>query len=717
MSQKAQNAASKRHGMSIIDLIFGKPVATSESKKEELSVWTGVPVLGLDALASAGYGPEAALTVLSVAGANGLHSYFVIVVLIVAELGMLYLSYRQTAEAYPGGGGAYNVAKDNFGSQAALWAAVALLLDYTLNVAVGISAGIGVVVSALPSLQPRTLALCLLVLFTLMVVNLRGVRESGMVFVVPVLIFVVCLTITLGVGLVRAWASGGHPDPVVAPPPVPPATVGVSAWLLLTAFANGCTAMTGIEAVSNGVPLFRQPKVPNAHRTLTAIMLILSLFLLALGYLCPVYHIGAMNELQPGYRNVLSQLVAAVAGRNIFYYVSLTSIFIVLTYSAQTSFADFPRVCRFLAEDCFLPRAFAERGRRLVFSHGIVILTFLSALLLILFGGITDKLIPLFAVGAFGAFLFSQAGMVRHWLRKRGPGFQLHLVINGIGAAATAVALAILVLVKFKEGAWMIVAIAPVLVLLLRRTKRHYRKIGSQAGQTVELQVCKLQAPAVIIPINGWNRVVERALRFGMMLSDDITALHVCTERDDVARLRELWRENVLKPTRRAGAPLPKLEIIESPYRQVNQPIVDFVAKIRTQNPERFVAVIIPALVERPWFRYLLHNIRVAKLRTQLFLRRDERTITISTPWGIFRTGRVELPHVPARAEIRTPSFGPKKQPTAPLKTSCWGGDGLSFYSRIKELSGAAGLPLTGAVTLSWTFSVRVLLVFALLAF
>src|SRR5262249_43814473 len=234
-----------------------------------------------------------------------------------------------------------------------------------------------------PVLHAHMLLLCLLVLLTLTVVNLRGVRESGLVFVVPVFVFVVCLAVSIGIGLGRALSAGGHPHAVVPPPPVPQATSAVGAWLLLTAFANGCTAMTGIEAVSNGVPLFRKPTVPNAHKALTVIMLILSLFLLGLGYLCPAYHIAAMNELQPGYQNVLSQLVAAVLGRNLFYYISLASIFIVLTYSAQTSFADFPRICRFLAEDGFLPSAFAVRGRRLVFSQGIIVLAVLSGLLLL----------------------------------------------------------------------------------------------------------------------------------------------------------------------------------------------------------------------------------------------------------------------------------------------------------------------------------------------
>jgi amino acid transporter len=389
--------------MSLSEIILGRPLASTEESKEELTVLTGVPVLGLDALASTGYGPEAALIVLLPLGVVGLRYFPFIVIAIVVKLATLYLSYRQTQAAYPNGGGAYVVAKDNLGVRAGLWAAIALLLDYLLNVAVGIAAGIGAVVSAIPALQPHTLTLCLIVLATLTILNLRGVRESGLAFVAPVFAFVACIGITIAIGLIRAWFGGG-PAPIVPPPPIPPATQEASAWVLLSAFANGCTAMTGIEAVSNGVPLFREPKVRNAQRTLGVIAGILGLFLLGLAYLCPAYGIVAMDERQPGYQSILSQLVAAVTGRGAFYYVALASIFVVLTYSAQTSFADFPRVCRLLAEDRFLPSAFAKRGRRLVFTHGIVVLSLLSGLLLVVFRGITDSLIPLFAVGPSALF-------------------------------------------------------------------------------------------------------------------------------------------------------------------------------------------------------------------------------------------------------------------------------------------------------------------------
>ncbi len=347
--------------MSLLDKILGRPLRSSEAAKEELGVLTGVPVLGLDALSSTAYGPEAALAILVVAGALGLNYLPLITFVILALLAMLYISYRQTIAAYPNGGGAYIVARENLGMRSGLLAAAALLLDYMLNVAVGISAGVAALVSALPKLQQHTLGLCLLVLLLLTIVNLRGVRESGLTFGLPTFVFVACVGVAVGIGLVSVWQSGGHPHPMVPPPALPAATQAMSVWLLLRAFANGCTAMTGVEAVSNGIPLFRKPTVRNAHRTLTVIVVILGLLLLGVAYLSRVYQIGAMDQQQPGYQTILSQIVAAVAGRGVFYYVAIASILTILTFSANTSFADFPRVCRLLAEDSFLPHAFADQ--------------------------------------------------------------------------------------------------------------------------------------------------------------------------------------------------------------------------------------------------------------------------------------------------------------------------------------------------------------------
>lgn len=619
--------------MSLLDKILGRPLRSSEAAKEELGVLTGVSALGLDALSSTAYGPEAALAILVTAGALGLKYLPLITIVILALLGMLYVSYRQTIAAYPNGGGAYIVARENLGMRSGLLAAAALLLDYMLNVAVGISAGVAALVSALPKLQQHTLGLCLLVLLLLTIVNLRGVRESGLTFGLPTFVFVACVGAAVMIGVFRVWQSGGHPQPVVGPPALPAATQAMSVWLLLRAFANGCTAMTGVEAVSNGIPLFRKPTVRNAHRTLTVIVVILGLLLLGVAYLSRAYQIGAMDQQQPGYQTILSQVVAAVAGRGVFYYVAIASILTILTFSANTSFADFPRVCRLLAEDSFLPHAFADRGRRLVFSIGIGVLAILSGLILIAFGGITEKLIPLFAVGAFSAFTLSQAGMVAHWRQRRGRAARTSLVVNALGATATSVVLVIIIIAKFIEGAWLTFIIVPGLIVLFQGIKRHYQRIAREVEQPCQLDLDDLQPPIVIIPIDCWNRVVERAVRFSLQISDDITAVHVRTEKGDDQQLRELWAENVEKPAKAAKSAVPRLEIIYSPYRQLYQPILDFVNKAKKKNPNRTLAVVIPELVEPHWYEYLLHIQHGAGLKALLYLKGEQGIIVINTPW------------------------------------------------------------------------------------
>jgi hypothetical protein len=391
--------------------------------------------------------------------------------------------------------------------------------------------------------------------------------------------------------------------------------------------------MTGIEAVTNAVPLFRKPTVPNAQLTLTIIVAILGAFLLAIAYLCPAYHIRAMDEQQPGYQTIFSQLVGAIVGHGVFYYFSIASIFTVLTFSAQTSFAGFPRVCRQLAEDGFLPSFFAERGRRLVFSSGIIVLAILAGVLLIVFRGVTDKLIPLFAIGAFSAFVFSQIGMVGHWQRQKGRAARTKLAINAIGAGVTSIVLLIIIVAKFIEGAWITLIVGPALVWMFWKIKHHYEYVAQEIDRPVELQTAKLRPPLVIIPIDTWNRVAERALRFGMEMSDDITALHVTTDEEDSKSLRETWAEKVEKPARAANSVVPQLEIIKSPYRQVYEPILKFVRKKEQENKDRLIAVVIPELVEAHWYEHLLHNLHGLGLRAMLFLQGEQRTVVVATPW------------------------------------------------------------------------------------
>ena len=368
--------------MSLINTILGRPLASGEAGEQRIGTASGVPTFGLDALSSAAYGPEAALTVLLPFGAAGLTFIFPITAAIVILLGIVYFSYRQTIAAYPNGGGSYTVAHENLGANAGLLAAAALMTDYVLNVAVGISAGVGALISAVPNLQPYTLTLCLVILVLLTLVNLRGIGEAGRLFMLPTCIFIVSLCAIVAWGVIATISAGGHPLPVIPPPHLAKAAEAVSAWILLRAFASGCTAMTGVEAVSNGVQAFREPVVPAARRTLTAIIVILMVLLLGIAYLARAYHIGATEPGTSQYQSVLSQLIGAVAGRGIFYWVSIVSILLVLCLSANTSFADFPRLCRAVADDGYLPYSFTDRGRRLVYSEGIWLLAILSGILL-----------------------------------------------------------------------------------------------------------------------------------------------------------------------------------------------------------------------------------------------------------------------------------------------------------------------------------------------
>jgi len=595
-------------------------------------VLTGVPVLGLDALSSASYGPEAALAVLIPAGVLGLELMPAIIGLIVVLLAMLYFSYRQTIAAYPNGGGAYIVAGENLGRRAGICAAASLLLDYILNVAVAISAGIGALESAIPWLQPHTLAACLVTLVLLTIVNLRGVRDAGTAFGLPTYVFVATLFIAIAVGFWRSAMSGGHPVAIVSPSPVVDTTKPITFWLLMRSFASGCTAMTGVEAVSNGVPLFAEPKVKRARWTLTITVVTLAVLLAGIAYLSRAYHIGAMNQEQPGYQSVISQMISAVLGRGTFYYVTIASVLCVLVLSANTSFADFPRVCRLLAEDDYLPDAFAHRGRRLVYSTGISVLAVISGMILTIFGGITYRLIPLFAVGAFGAFSLSQAGMVAHWWRKGGRGWRLSLLINAIGVTGTTAALAVIIVAKFAEGAWIALIIVPAAIVLFLAIHRHYLRVMREIKAPADLEAFDKKPLTVIVPIQGWDRLSERALRIAEQISKDITAVYICTSQSP-GGLPTAWKNHVVTPAQQKGVDPPRLKIITSPYRRFLQPLLDYVEEVKKEKPDRLIAVVIPELAQAHWYEYLLHNQWAALLKLKLFLEAGENVIVVNTPW------------------------------------------------------------------------------------
>jgi len=619
--------------MPLLDWVLGRPLATDEQDRQQIGPLAGIPVLGLDAISSAAYGPEAALTLMIPLGALGVEYVGPILAVIIGVLLLVYFSYRQTIAAYPGGGGSYTVAKANLGLAWGLTGGVALVLDYILNVAVGIAAGVGAIVSAIPSLLPHTLALCLVILAVLTLVNLRGVRESGQAFMVPTYAFVVTLVIVVVVGVVKAIASGGHPAPVAALPPLTAATHAATLWILVRAFANGCTAMTGVEAVSNGVPLFRAPTIPNAQRALTAIIAILVFLLAGVAYLSRAYGIVATDPGLPGYQSIISMLVGAVTGRGVFYYLTIGSVVTVLALSANTSFADFPRVCRVLAEDRFLPDSFAIRGRRLVYSQGILVLAGLSGVLLIAFGGITDRLIPLFAIGALLAFTMSQAGMVVHWRRVGGREAARSLPINAAGAIATGLTVIVVAVSKFSDGAWIIVFILPLLLAAFWRIRVHYGRVAEQVVDTRPLSVDVAAPPMVVVAAQSWNKMTRRGLQFAMQLSPEVYAVQVQAESAKMKDLTTTWTTLVEEPARAAKLPPPKLVVLRSTYRQFFQPLVEFVLELRDQYPTRDLVVVIPDLVVTRWYQGLLHNHRGAILRALLRLRGGPRVAVVSTPF------------------------------------------------------------------------------------
>ena len=618
--------------MALMDLLLGRPLATEDEKAERIGPAKGVPIFGLDALSSAAYGPEAALTLLIPLGMAGVAYIVPISISIIALLAIVYFSYRQTIMAYPRGGGSYTVASEHLGVWAGLLAAASLMVDYVLTAAVGISAGVGALISAVPSLEEHTLALCLTILIVVALVNLRGIAETGGVFLVPTYLFIFCMLAMIALGAVKTLAAGGHPLPVAGPLRLAGATEGLGIWLLLRAFASGCTAMTGVEAVSNGVMAFKEPASRTARRTLSLVIGILMAMLLGIAFLCKAYGIAATPPGEQGYRSVLSQLLAAIAGKGLFYGVSIGSILIVLALSANTAYADFPRLARAIAQNGFLPHGLAIRGRRLVYTQGVYALALLAGALLVVFGGVTDRLIPLYAVGAFMAFTLSQAGMVMHWKRVRGPGAYKSMFVNGLGAVATGITVIVVLIAKFTERAWITLLLIPGLMFMMRLVKRHYDHVAKETDDGTQLNTQELTPPLVVVTVDRWSRITHKALCFAMSISPDVLALHV-EDDQECSTLREQWGKLVEESARRDGLAVPRLVILKSPYRFVIRPILGYVLELEKNNPKRQVAVLIPEFVERRWYLNLLHNHRSTVLKALLLFEGDQRITVINIPW------------------------------------------------------------------------------------
>ncbi len=618
--------------MSFTDSLFGRPLASSEERAEHIGVAAGIPIFGLDALTSAAYGPETALSLLIPLGMMGIQYIVPIISAILILLVIVFFSYRQTIAAYPGGGGSYTVATENLGVGPGLLAAAALMIDYILTAAVGISAGVEAVVSDQQWLHPHMLLLCLVILCVLALVNMRGVKDTGAAFIVPTFLFVGSLLIAIGVGVFHVFATHGHP----IPNPVPlghPTFKLIGLWLLLKAFSNGCAAMTGVEAVSNGVMAFGEPRTKNAQRTLTVIISILIVLLFGTAWLATKYQIMAMDPNDPHYQSLLSLIVKAVFGRSWFYHFTIWSVFLALCLSANTAFADFPRLTRAIAIKDYLPHVFTIRGRRLLFSHGIYALTGMTAVILIILDGNTDRLISLYAIGAFLAFTLSQAGMVMHWKKEDAShkGRIWHMIVNGTGAVATGITTLIVLVAKFSSGAWITALLIPTLIILMVGIKQHYTRVKNTLTSG-PLNLSNLLPPLVVLPMARWDRMTEKAMRFAVLLSSDIKVINVdCDDGEDA--LCNSWDKNVLGPIREKSLPEPELIQLHSTFRLVISPLMDYILELEQQNPDRKITVLLPELVVNHWWENLLHNQRVQLLKLLLLLRGKQRIIVVDVPW------------------------------------------------------------------------------------
>ena len=606
-------------------ILFGRPLASDRLEHERLNKKTALAVLSSDAISSVAYATEQTLLVLVVLGTVALNYVIPISAVIVGLLVLVALSYRQTIFAYPSGGGSYTVARDNLGTMPGLVAAAALLTDYTLTVSVSISSGIAAITSAYPALAHHAVAMCIAAVLVLMAVNLRGVRESGIAFSVPTYLFIVMMLLLIGLGLTRFYQGAA----TVSPPsqPATPMTFPVGfafTFLILRAFAEGCVAMTGTEAISNGVSAFKSPGSRNAAVTLGWMAGILAVFFLGTSVLARHYGILPSQT-----ETVLSQLGRQIFGRGMLYYALQYATFAILVLAANTAFADFPRLASILSRDSYMPRQFAARGDRLAFSNGIIALALFAALLIWLFHGDTSALIPLYAIGVFVCFTLSQAGMVVHWVRCRAPGWKWRAALNGVGACATALVSIIQVATKFTHGAWIVVLIIPLIILALRRIHRHYEYFAREVAYNGQAPLMFLHH-TVIVPVNGITKPAAGALVYATTISEDVRAVYVEVDPDTSAELQRRWNEWDIDV---------ELVVLESPYRSILRPLVGYVDDLIARGDADLVTVVVPEIVPRSWFGHLLHNKTSLFIRTAFLFRPN--VVVTAVPYLIGRTARL----------------------------------------------------------------------------
>jgi amino acid transporter len=601
-------------------VVVGEPIPSHLAHHERLSRFTGLAVLSSDPLSSVAYATEEILRVLILVGVGALTIATPIAFIIAAILAIVVFSYRQTIHAYPSGGGAYIVAKDNIGETPALIAAGALLIDYVLTVAVSIAAGVAAITSAFPQWHVNRVELTLAFVVVLMFGNLRGIRESGRIFAMPTYFFVVSL---LGLIALGAWrAMSGTIYPVQAVDPVQPTGETLTLFLLLTAFSNGCTAMTGVEAVSNGVPAFKPPEAKNAAATMLMMAVLSITMFTGITLLAHAYHVMPSEQ-----ETIVSQIARGVfGGRGVPYYLLQVATMLILVLAANTAYADFPRLASILARDRYVPRQLMNQGDRLAFSNGIIGLSIFAGILLIVYGGDTHSLIPLYMIGVFVSFTLSQAGMVIHWRRLRGPGWKMRAAINGFGALVTGVVLIVVAITKAQEGAWIILLLIPVHVLFFRATKRHYDSVASE----LSLKSWAARAPrlhnTVLVPISGVHAAVLQAIEYARTLSPDVRAVYVNVDPAATDRLRQEWEQ--------WGQGVP-LVVLESPYRSLMEPFLEYIEQVDAEHPDDFLTVVLPEFVPAKWWHHLFHNQRALLIKGALLFKPN--VVVTSVPFHLRR--------------------------------------------------------------------------------
>jgi amino acid transporter len=601
-------------------LMVGSPIPTTLAKHERLGRVTGLAVFASDALSSVAYATEAILLVLVLAGSAALHLSVPIALGIAVLVAIVVTSYRQAILAYPQGGGAYVVTRENLGRYPSLVAGAALLIDYVLTVAVSAAAGIAAITSAVPRLYPYRVGLCMLGVALIAVANLRGVRESGRLFAVPTYLFTGAYVAMIAWGSVR-WLTGEGPTAAVAPGNGTPVPGGeeLTLFLALRAFASGCAALTGIEAVSDGVPAFRTPEARNARAVLAMLGVILIVLFLGITFLG-----NAFGLLPTEGETLNSQLARRVFGDGVLYYLVQAVTTLILVMAANTSFADFPRLAFFLSRDRFLPRQLSNRGDRLAYSNGILILALLSVVLLVGFQGDTHALIPLYAVGVFLSFTLKQASMVRYWLQRGGPGWLSGAAVQGVGAAATGTVMLVIAATKFTHGAWIVIALIPCLIGLFLAIHRHYEDVALQLSiEGVEPEPPPA-SPIVLVLIGDVHRGVLPALRYARALSPAARALYVEIDAEHTRRLEDRWGK--------WGNGLP-LVVLRSPYRSVVGPFLEYLDHLQRQAPDRLITIILPEFVPARWWQHLLHNQTALLIKGALLFRKG--VIVTNVPYHL----------------------------------------------------------------------------------